>query len=76
MSWIWMNIPAAAVIFAAIVGIPLWIVINYPDGVAGRRRSGAQPVTVPVSDHRPRPGHDRPRAVRAYPHPARSSGQM
>ena len=29
--WFWLNIPIAAVIFAAMVGIPLWLVIRHPD---------------------------------------------
>jgi hypothetical protein len=28
MSWFWMNIPLAAVIFSATAGIPLWMVIK------------------------------------------------
>jgi len=31
VSWFWMNIPLAAVFFAAMVGIPLWIVFKHPD---------------------------------------------
>jgi hypothetical protein len=30
-TWFWLNIPICAVIFSAIVGIPLWMVIKRPD---------------------------------------------
>jgi hypothetical protein len=30
MSWFWMNMPAAAVCFAAWCGIPLYMVIKHP----------------------------------------------
>jgi hypothetical protein len=30
-SWFWINMPLAAVIFAAVCGIPLWMVIRHPD---------------------------------------------
>jgi hypothetical protein len=30
-TWFWLNIPLAAVIFAAIVGVPLWLVFKHPD---------------------------------------------
>jgi hypothetical protein len=30
-TWFWLNIPLCAVIFSAIVGIPMWIVIKRPD---------------------------------------------
>ncbi len=29
-TWFWLNIPLCAVIFSAIVGIPLWMVIKRP----------------------------------------------
>jgi hypothetical protein len=31
MYWFWLNIPFAAVIFAVVTGIPLWLVIKRPD---------------------------------------------
>jgi hypothetical protein len=31
MSWFWLNIPLATAIFAAMVGIPLWVVFKRPD---------------------------------------------
>jgi hypothetical protein len=30
-TWLWLNIPLCAVIFSAVVGIPLWMVIKRPD---------------------------------------------
>ena len=30
-TWFWLNIPLCAVIFSAVVGIPLWMVIKHPD---------------------------------------------
>jgi hypothetical protein len=30
-TWFWLNIPLCAVIFSAMVGIPLWMVIKRPD---------------------------------------------
>jgi hypothetical protein len=48
MSWFWMNIPPAAIIFSAMAGIPLWMVIKYPEAAAARRAQGAL-ITVPVS---------------------------
>ncbi len=31
MNWVWLNIPLGTAIFAAMVGIPLWLVIKRPD---------------------------------------------
>lgn len=31
MSWFWLNIPPAALFFAAWSGIPLWMVLRHPD---------------------------------------------
>jgi hypothetical protein len=31
MTWFWLNIPLGAVLFLAIAGIPLWMVIRHPD---------------------------------------------
>ena len=31
MSWVWLNLPLGGVIFLAIAGIPLWMVIKRPD---------------------------------------------
>jgi hypothetical protein len=30
-TWFWLNIPLCAVIFSAMVGIPMWMVIKRPD---------------------------------------------
>jgi hypothetical protein len=30
-SWFWLNIPLCAMIFSAVVGIPLWMVFKHPD---------------------------------------------
>jgi hypothetical protein len=30
-TWFWLHIPICAVIFSAMVGIPLWMVIKRPD---------------------------------------------
>lgn len=30
-TWFWLNIPLRAVIFSAMAGIPLWMVIKRPD---------------------------------------------
>jgi hypothetical protein len=34
MSWFWLNIPLAGLIFLAMTLIPLWLVITHPE--AGR----------------------------------------
>ncbi len=49
--WFWLNIPLGAVIFLAIVGIPLWLVIKHPDtgeeiAPAASRRRAAIPIHV------------------------------
>ena len=31
MSWLWLNLPFAAVAFGAVFGLPLWLVIKHPD---------------------------------------------
>jgi hypothetical protein len=31
MSWLWLNVPLAALFFAAWSGIPLWMVLRHPD---------------------------------------------
>ena len=59
MSWFWLNIPLAAAIFAAMVGISLWVVFKRPDTttvaapqMAPARAAGAQ---VAVAASRPEP---------------------
>jgi hypothetical protein len=46
MNWFWMNMPLAALFFAAWTGIPLWLVIKRPDTGSGSR-----------AVHAPRPRH-------------------
>jgi hypothetical protein len=31
MAWFWLNIPLCALIFGAVCGIPMWLVIKHPD---------------------------------------------
>ena len=31
MSWFWLDVPLAALFFAAWSGIPLWMVLRHPD---------------------------------------------
>jgi hypothetical protein len=31
MTWFWLNIPLCALIFGAVCGIPVWLVIKHPD---------------------------------------------
>jgi len=31
VSWFWLNLPFAAVVFAAVCGLPLLLVIKHPD---------------------------------------------
>ncbi len=41
--WFWLNIPAMVVVFSAIVGIPTWLVLRWPDEEReGPRRSSAR----------------------------------
>jgi len=48
-AWFWLDIPIGAVLFAAMVGIPLWLVIKQPDTgreireAAARRRAAIPP---------------------------------
>jgi hypothetical protein len=68
MAWLWLNIGIGAPIFLAIAGIPLWIVIRYPDtGPAFETYSvqGGRAPTVrgPGSPSRPA-GHARPLSLR------------
>jgi hypothetical protein len=29
--WFWLNIPAMVLVFSAVVGIPTWLVLRWPD---------------------------------------------
>jgi len=56
MSWMWLNLPLGALIFLAVAGIPLWLVLKRPDHrpsfepipvIAVAVPSGASAVAVP-----------------------------
>ena len=56
MSWMWLNLPLGALIFLAVAGIPLWMVLKRPDHrpsfepipvIAVAVPSGASAVAVP-----------------------------
>jgi hypothetical protein len=46
MNWFWLNMPLAALIFAAVAGIPLWMVIKHPD--TGPDAAATKPAAGPV----------------------------
>jgi hypothetical protein len=55
MAWFWLNIPLCALIFGAICGIPLWLVIKHPDTAAVLTgRSDTVPQVRPVALAAPR----------------------
>jgi hypothetical protein len=47
-TWFWLNIPICAVIFSAMVGIPMWMVIERPDTGHEIKKAVARLETVPV----------------------------
>jgi hypothetical protein len=50
MNWIWLNMPLGALIFLAMAGIPLWMVIRHPDtgpDARAARRAAQAPARVP-----------------------------
>jgi hypothetical protein len=48
-TWFWLNIPVGAVLFAAMVGIPLWLVIKHPDtGREVEETAAGQRAAVPL----------------------------
>lgn len=48
-TWFWLNIPLAAVVFLAVAGIPLWMVLRHPDaGQEAAAPAGRPPAAVPV----------------------------
>ena len=57
MSWLWLNIPLAAVFFLATTMIPLWLVIKHPDSrpetAARARRAAERTARVPAQADRP-----------------------
>jgi hypothetical protein len=54
MSWIWLNLPLGGLIFLAVAGIPLWMVIRRPDLGPGRRTAAAPARSVAAVAVRPR----------------------
>jgi hypothetical protein len=69
-AWLWVNLALGALFVAAIVGVPLWLVIARPDTGSSPRPSAAparQPATpAPVAV--PRPVHSsRTRLPRVWP---------
>jgi hypothetical protein len=47
-TWFWLNIPACAVIFSAIVGIPMWLVFKRPDTGQEIAAAAARADAVPL----------------------------
>jgi hypothetical protein len=47
-TWFWLNIPLCAVIFSAMVGIPMWMVIKRPDTGHEIKQAVARLEAVPV----------------------------
>jgi hypothetical protein len=47
-SWFWLNIPLCAVMFSAVVGIPLRMVIKHPDTGHEVERTKARLEAVPL----------------------------
>jgi hypothetical protein len=47
-SWFWLNIPLCAVIFSAVAGIPLWMVIKHPDTGDEVRATAARVRSMPL----------------------------
>jgi hypothetical protein len=48
-TWFWLNIPIGAVLFAAMVSIPLWLVIKHPDtGQEIKEAAARGPAAVPL----------------------------
>jgi hypothetical protein len=40
VNWFWVNIPLMVIFFAAVAGIPLWLVFKHPDtGPGGAQRA-------------------------------------
>lgn len=48
MNWLWLNIPLAALIFLAVSGIPLWLVVRYPDAAPTRQQAPGRDVARPA----------------------------
>ncbi len=48
MAWLWMNIPLSVLMFGAVTGIPVWVVIKHPD--VGPPAPGSKPEVCDVLD--------------------------
>jgi hypothetical protein len=60
VSWFWINMPLGAVFFAAVAGIPLWLVFRHPDArPAPVAAVDATPQSRPVIVLAPAAGHGR-----------------
>jgi hypothetical protein len=65
MAWFWLNIPLCALIFGAVCGIPVWLVLKHPDTAplpAGRSDTIAQarPLALAGPNTAARPAPARP----------------
>jgi len=47
-TWFWLNIPICAVIFSAIVGIPMWLVFKRPDTGQEIAAAAARAEAIPL----------------------------
>jgi len=59
-AWLWINILLGAVFFGATAGIPLWMVLRWPEAESGHAR--------PARAHRPHSSSARPRRWREVQH--------
>lgn len=50
MSWFWMNVPLAAVFFAACCGIPLYMVVKHPTWGPLAADSDGRAATEPLTE--------------------------
>jgi hypothetical protein len=66
MNWFWLNIPPAAAIFAAMVGIPLWVVSSVQ--TPGRTRHLRWPPARAVAAQASQPEQARPQFLGPAPH--------
>ena len=61
-TWFWLNIPACVLVFGAVVGIPLWIVLKRPEIDGDHPRSPATAKPEPKAQPKPQP-KPQPRAA-------------
>ena len=47
-TWFWLNIPVGLLLFSAMVGIPLWLVIKHPYSGQEARETAARATVVPL----------------------------